>query len=66
MSSRASTFRLNNVKRAVLGAQKAGIEVGSLTIDAAGTISITPKQQLSESAKPAPKTPVATGLREWD
>jgi len=65
MSTNPSAFRLTNAKRAIKGAEMAGLAVGRVDIDPkTGVISIVPKRPDDKPAKPE-FTP-GKKLREWN
>jgi hypothetical protein len=57
MSAKASTFKETDIKRAVRGAQNAGLSIGRLEIGKEGKISIVPKEEAAKDDRPAD---------EWD
>jgi hypothetical protein len=63
MSTAPSTFKKNDVKRAVVSAESAGIKIGRIDIDKNGVISLYPKD---ESAPGRPEPTPATPSNEWD
>jgi hypothetical protein len=70
MSKGPSDFKMTNIRRAIVGAQMAGIEVGRVEIATNGTVSIVPRgqQEVSGGSKPVEKEmPDGVGtLRPWD
>jgi hypothetical protein len=68
MSHAPSTFRQNDVSRALKAARAAGI-TARVDIAKDGTISIFPltPQEAAEAPKPSPNgAPAVDGLRSWD
>jgi hypothetical protein len=43
MSSGPSDFKISNVRRAIAGAEKAGIEIGRIEVKTDGTVAIIPQ-----------------------
>jgi len=63
MSTGPSDFKISNVRRAIAGAEKAGIVVGRIEVKTDGTVAIIPAGK-----EPQVKTePSAVGaLKQWD
>jgi hypothetical protein len=67
MSSRPSTFKETDIKRAFRAAKIAGIDVARLDIGRDGKISIVPTSAVVGGNKAeSPKIPSVAGLQSWD
>ena len=64
MSSNPSDFRLTNVKRAIVGARLAGVDVGRVDIDPkTGVISIIPRPLKGKEPRPTEADEIVAKLK---
>jgi hypothetical protein len=60
MGKKPSTFKESDLRRAIVAARKAGVEIGRIRIDRSGTIELVPK-----SADDRPESESASDLDQW-